>query len=141
MVIHRVANIDEWDIAVCGLNCARCGIHQAYTTQDTAWQTRIGKDIFGDEATIDPAAIRCGRCRGDVSIHWSADCTLRRCAEAKGHRYCFQCDEFICDKLVDFAKTQTHHQRTVANLQEMKAIGVEAWVRKQQQKGPAVMCP
>lgn len=129
----------EWDIAVCGLNCARCGIYQAHQNKDRAWQTRIGKDIFGENADIQPETIRCDRCRGSLKIHWNEHCALRKCAEEKGHTYCFQCDEFICDKLETFS--QTHHGRTVENMKEMKEIGVDAWLQKQREKGPAVMCP
>lgn len=136
---NRMDTSEEWDIAVCGLNCARCGIYQASYNKDREWQKRIGKSIFGEDADINPETIRCGGCRGSLEIHWSEDCNLRKCAEEKGHTYCFECDDFVCDKLEEFGKGR--HGRTVENMKEMKEIGVDAWLKKQQKKGPPVMCP
>jgi hypothetical protein len=142
LVTNRMDASEEWDIAVCGLNCPRCGIHQAYNNKDREWQVRIGKDIFGEDADIDPETIRCGGCRGSLEIHWSENCNLRKCAEERGHTYCFECDDFVCEKLEDFGSHGPgFHARTVENMKQMKEIGLNAWLLKQQEKGPAVMCP
>jgi hypothetical protein len=99
----------------------------------------MAKAIFGEDTKIDPDSITCDRCRGSLDRHWSGDCKLRICAEERGYRYCFQCDDFICKKLVEFSKT--HHGRTVDNMKEMKKIGLYNWLKKQKKKGQAVMCP
>ena len=132
----------DWELAVCGLNCAKCPIHQAYKNKDREGQRRISTAIFGDDTDIKPEAIACDTCRGSVETHWSPNCHVRTCAEEKGHTYCFQCAEFVCDHLRDFSGDgPDHHRRTVDNLKHMKAIGVAAWLRKQREKGPAVFCP
>jgi hypothetical protein len=132
----------DWELAVCGLNCAKCHIHQAYKNEDRKGQWRISTAIFGDDIDIKPGAIACDTCRGSLETHWSPNCRLRTCAEAKGPAYCFQCAAFVCDHLRDFSGDgPEHHRRTVDNLTHMKAIDVAAWLQKQYEKGPAVFCP
>jgi len=47
----------------------------------------------------------CKGCHGDCSIHWSADCwILGCCVDEKGLEHCDECDDFPCDKLVDWSK-------------------------------------
>ena len=102
----------EWDISVCGLNCARCRLRES-----------------GD----------CGGCRGSLDDHWSPGCQFLPCAREKGHTYCFECDQFPCDKLKAFAADgYEHHRLAVENLKSMKELGLETWIAHQ----PAVMfCP
>ncbi|NLU42929.1 MAG: DUF3795 domain-containing protein [Firmicutes bacterium] len=102
----------EWDIAVCGLNCAKC-------------------DLF--------AEAKCAGCRGPADRHWSASCKFLACARVKGLRYCFECDELPCDKLTAFASDgYEHHRITVENLKRIREIGLEAWLK--QQESPS-FCP
>jgi hypothetical protein len=102
----------DWDISVCGLNCARCKM------------VTDGK---------------CKGCRGPLDQCWSGDCEFRPCAESKGHRYCFECAEFPCDKLQAFAADPyEHHRITVENLKKMKEIGLEKWLAQQEKP---MFCP
>ncbi len=102
----------EWDIAICGLNCAKCGLLET------------GK---------------CAGCRGPADKHWSADCGFLACTRVKGLRYCFECDELPCEKLTAFANDgYEHHRITVENLKRMREIGLEAWL--EQQERPS-FCP
>ena len=95
----------DWDISVCGLNCARCKLREQ------------GK---------------CGGCRGPLDKHWSPGCKFLPCAKAKGHRYCFECADLPCDKLQAFASDgHEHHCLAVENLKQMKALGLDQWVAKQ----------
>ena len=95
----------DWAISVCGLNCARCKLRE---------QGKIGG------------------CRGPLDKHWSPGCKFLPCARAKGHRYCFECDELPCDKLQAFATDgYEHHRLAVENLKQMKALGLARWVAQQ----------
>jgi len=42
---------NEWNIAVCGLNCAKCPIYQAYHRRDINFQQRISTQISNDAFT------------------------------------------------------------------------------------------
>ena len=95
----------DWDVSVCGLNCAKCKLLEK-----------------GD----------CAGCRGPLDKHWSPGCQFLPCAQDKGHRYCFECDDFPCDKLEAFASDgHEHHRLAVENLKAMKAMGLEAWIAQQ----------
>lgn len=95
----------DWDISVCGLNCARCKL--------------LAQD-------------KCGGCRGPIDENWSPDCTVRPCAEARGHTYCFECAELPCEKLEAFAADgYKHHRLAVEKLKAMKKVGLEAWIARQ----------
>jgi hypothetical protein len=102
----------DWDISVCGLNCAKCKVL---------------------------ARGECAGCRGPAVKNWSPDCEFRPCAQRRGHDYCFQCDEFPCDKLRAFANDgYEHHRLAVENLTSMRRMGLEAWIANQPQ---VMFCP
>ncbi len=102
----------KWDISVCGLNCARCGLL---------------------------ASNDCGGCRGSLEQHWSPDCEFLSCARDRGHAYCFQCGDFPCDSLETFAADgHGHHRLTVENMKRMRAVGLARWIAEQE--GP-MFCP
>jgi hypothetical protein len=64
------------------------------------------------------------------------------CAQKRRVQYCFQCRDFPCALLETFsADGITHHQRTVANLKRMQAIGIDAWIDEQKSQGKCVFCP
>jgi hypothetical protein len=106
-----MANSD-WDISVCGLNCARCDEH---------------------------LGTKCGGCRGPAEQCWSGNCTFRTCARSKGHDYCFQCDGFPCEGITAFANDgYEHHALTVANMRRMREVGLERWIAEQPK---VVFCP
>ena len=102
----------DWDISVCGLNCAKCKLLAQ-----------------GD----------CAGCSGPIERNWSGDCVFRPCARDKGLTHCFECAEFPCERIQAFAADgHDHHRIAVENMRRMKGIGLEAWIAEQ----PKVMfCP
>ncbi len=102
----------EWNVAICGLNCAKCGLFKA---------------------------TKCSGCRGSLERHWSPGCKMRSCALERGHTYCFECDGFPCEDVRSFENDGlAHHKMTVENMRAMKELGIESWIGKQ----PAVVfCP
>jgi hypothetical protein len=132
----------EWAISVCGLNCARCDIRQA-GLGDESLRDEI-QEWFREEldTIIEPEKIRCDGCRGPLESHWSPDCKMMNCARNRGHRYCFECGEFPCDKLEDFSQDGVaHHGRTVENLKRMLEFGLDDWIQDQKSRGQCVFCP
>ena len=102
----------QWDVSVCGLNCARCGLKQSG---------------------------QCAGCRGPVEKNWSGDCTFRTCAAKRGLEGCWQCSDLPCEPLRAFAADgYEHHKITVDNLQAMKREGFEKWIARQEK---VMFCP
>jgi len=80
----------------------------------------------------------CMGCRGPKETHWSPDCKMMNCAAEKGVSICFECQEFICEKLDSFANDGSEtHRSTVENLKEMKRQGLEKWMSEHK----PVVCP
>lgn len=133
---------DQFLISFCGLNCAACDINQAYLGNEMIRNGIVEWFRKERNETIKPEQVRCGGCRGPLGIHWSEDCKMMLCARKKGVEYCFECSEFPCKILGDFASDgMPHHKRTVENLKKMKEIGINAWIAEQRKKGQCLFCP
>jgi len=131
-----------WNLSVCGLNCTVCDIMLAGKGDEEKLREII--DWFEEERGVDvgPEAIVCTGCRGSLEARWSPDCGMMLCARSKGYDHCFQCRDFVCEKLDAFAGDgMDHHRRAVENMKRIKAMGLEAWVEEQREKGPPVFCP
>lgn len=107
-------------IAVCGLDCNGCGIFQA--TNDPQRAQKIVdwfKKERNEEVRIED--VRCFGCRGDRTKHWSPDCwILQCCVDKKGLEFCYECADFPCDKLSQWAKTSKGYEEALNRLKEMK---------------------
>jgi uncharacterized protein DUF3795 len=102
----------NWNISVCGLNCAR-------------------SDLLEQN--------ECHGCRGSQEHHWSPNCKFLACAGSKGLNYCFECDRLPCEMLKAFAADgHEHHRLTVENLHKMKELGLDKWI---QQQDRVMFCP
>ncbi len=112
--------MENGNIAPCGIDCAKCDILAA--TDDPKIAQHIS-DWFKQEMNkdIDPKDIRCAGCREDRDKHWSADCwILKCCVDDRGLQYCFQCDEFPCEKLVKWSQQDEGYGRALQRLKDMK---------------------
>ncbi|HPU62399.1 MAG: DUF3795 domain-containing protein [Firmicutes bacterium] len=104
---------EGWDISVCGLNCAQCGL------------LAVEK--------------MCNGCRGPSDKHWSPGCKFLTCARTNQLTYCFECNEFPCNELEAFANDgYEHHRLTVENMKKMREVGLETWLDQQSEP---VFCP
>jgi len=80
--------------------------------------------------------------QGPLEVHWSPNCRFLPCAQEKGHKYCFECEDFIGEKLEEFASDGiAPHRKTVEKMKEMREIGVEAWIEEKNSKGQCMFCP
>jgi hypothetical protein len=133
---------ENWAVAYCGLNCAKCDMYEAGHGNEKkrgeilAWFKQERNKI------LKPEQITCEGCRGPLNAHWSEDCKMMLCAKNKKVQYCFQCSEFPCSILNAFASDgAVHHKKTVENLHRMKRIGVDAWIAEQEKNGKCEFCP
>lgn len=133
---------NEWLIAVCGLNCAKCDIYEAGHGNKKLRDEII--DWFRKEhnEAVKPEQVRCEGCTGPLIRHWSPDCKMMLCAKKKRLQHCFQCEDFPCTNVNEFSSDGTpHHKRTIENSKRMKETGIEAWIKEQERKGKSAFCP
>jgi len=132
-------DLQEWNIAVCGLNCAKCDIYMASHGNKEVRTKLI--EWFKKERNLDIDPV-CDGCRGSPERHWSADCKFLVCARRKEVQHCFECGDFPCEKIEAFSSDgHAHHRRTVENMKRMREIGLDAWIAEQKRKGQSVFCP
>ena len=132
----------DWSLSICGLNCAACDIMLAGNGDQDKLKEIL--DWFKEKRGLDvePEAIACTGCGGSLDGHWSPDCGMMLCARGRGHDYCFQCSDFVCEKLEAFAGDGAdHHRRAVENMKRIRETGLDAWLEEQQRKGPPVFSP
>ena len=123
--------IPEWDLSFCGLNCAACEIYLVQS--DKELHDGLLK-FFQENFDSNITSVSCERCRGISDMCWTPDCHFRTCATEQGLTYCFECNDFICEKLAEFGKQAPPHQANIIeNLKKMKEIGVKAWIESQRE--------
>ncbi|RLD17919.1 MAG: hypothetical protein DRI33_04660 [Caldiserica bacterium] len=107
-------------IAVCGLDCSGCDIFKAANNPEIAQEIVDWlKKERDTEVKIED--IRCLGCRGDRTKHWSPDCwILKCCVDRKGLEFCYQCEDFLCKKLNEWAKGSKEYGAALNRLKEMK---------------------
>jgi hypothetical protein len=114
-------------IAVCGLDCAACPLLKAATDEGAAqhlvgWFKHEGwlKEHEG-VAEVMARGPYCKGCRGDRSIHWSANCwILKCCVDDKGLRFCHECDAFPCQRLKDWSTENEQYAQALERLRRMR---------------------
>jgi hypothetical protein len=74
-----------------------------------------------EAAEIKPDDVRCLGCKGDRAQHWSADCwILECCVDKKGLQFCYQCQDFPCGKLSEWAEEDKRYKEALSRLRERK---------------------
>ncbi len=122
----------EWNISVCGLNCAACYFLKAWQGDNAKQQEIVDwfKRDYGKDIT--PEQTMCIGCRAPKKTHWSPNYVLKNCAEEKQLTHCYECPEFICTKLETFTNDgHESHRKAVDNLKQIKESGLETWINEQ----------
>jgi len=106
-------------VGICGLYCGTCPEYPAH----------------------------CEGCLSDRVAPHCAGCPngFRRCAKEKKVTWCFQCQDFPCQRLKDFTNSHIvngilHHANVIDDLQNMKERGIEQWVKKQERTAHCPQC-
>jgi hypothetical protein len=111
--------MDDSMFAPCGLDCGECSIwmipiNAALAQEAIDWFKKMGwlKDNEGRKVAI-KKKMYCNGCRGDrFDAHWSPDCSiLKCCVDEKHYKFCYECEEFVCIKLVEWRKNGNHHEK------------------------------
>ncbi|MBO3808281.1 MAG: DUF3795 domain-containing protein [Candidatus Brockarchaeota archaeon] len=65
-----------------------------------------------------------------IAFTWqNPECKIKDCCFGKGFRFCYECPEFACDKLI---KLREHYPYCLENLERIKHVGIEKWLKERQ---------
>ncbi|MFX1375126.1 MAG: DUF3795 domain-containing protein [Promethearchaeota archaeon] len=112
---------NEKYFAVCGLECSNCKIFKARDNQEIA--NELVSYFEGQWENVKMEDFHCNGCRDEVDC-WSPDCRIRKCCVySKKLDYCYECQEFPCEGLNEWAHTSEEYESALDNLKEMKKKG------------------
>jgi len=127
-------------IGVCGIYCGACLLYRAYKDCDQAltdYLTNVG---------IPKEAIRCEGCTSELISPTCVNCNIRDCAKQKGMAYCYECKELPCKRLTELSIERAkkdnlpHLALCIDNLDTLRQIGTEEWLRKQDKRWACSSC-
>ncbi len=139
---RRLTVESGWHLSVCGLNCNECDMYKASHGDEKCREEIAEWFKKKRNMTLKVEQIRCEGCRGPIEDNWSSDCKMMKCAKEKNLDFCFQCEDFPCATVNDFASDgAAHHKRTVENMKRAKIVGLNGWIAEQVKKGRPTFCP
>jgi len=92
---------------------------------------------------VKPEEINCDGCLGGgLLTPYCRDCKIRLCAAEKpGVTRCSDCPDFPCSLVTDFNNDgMRHHAEVLENLRRMQEIGLEAWLKKEEERWRCPQC-
>lgn len=70
----------------------------------------------------------CQGCRSGDNL---LTCEIQDCVKNKGVDFCYQCEDFPCDKLFEI---QRDHPDNIENIMRIQMIGIEEWIQEEENK-------
>ena len=118
--------------APCGRDCFNCPFYLSKENSEfkSAFAKRAGIPI--EKATCDGCRNIQGNCEALKLYGFNGNCATFKCSKEKQVEFCFDCNEFPCDKLYPLADKADKfpHNTKVFNLCTIKRIGVDEWAEK-----------
>ena len=129
-----MGKIDLGMLGACGIYCETCDIYVTGKTGDVEAQTKIANWIVENcDTECKPEQIHCCGCWGPLNDdHWSADCSVMKCARAREIKLCCDCGEYeTCTTLESFYRGGDYESARTT-LKRIKEIGLDGWVRERE---------
>lgn len=112
--------------APCGLDCFNCVVYLANEDENL-------RKIISEKLNIPQEKAVCQGCRNENGACpvLPLDCSLYPCAKQKAVSFCFECEDFPCDKLHPYMdqSDKLPHNTKVFNLCLIKKMGLENWAK------------
>ncbi|MBY8985745.1 MAG: DUF3795 domain-containing protein [Candidatus Lokiarchaeota archaeon] len=109
----------ERSMAACGLICGTCHIHLAPENPKIA--KKLVEDFKGRWENVKPEDFNCIGCWGEDDEMWSSGCEIRKCCiKDKNLNYCYECQEFPCQKLKEWANKDKKYEAALERLKNIK---------------------
>lgn len=109
----------------CGLYCGACKIYlvnKKGLVEETAREWKMN-----------PEDLYCNGCKTEKTSVFCRDCQIKLCSESKRVDYCYQCEKFPCEILVNFRNDENpHHSIVLHNLRKLKEKGINNWLKEQE---------
>lgn len=114
--------------AYCGLFCESCPLYK-----------ETERFLNGE---IDEPDEICRGCNSDTHGRWCSQCDIKACAKGKDHRFCFECAEYPCSRLKEFAENTDYpyHEEIYENLKYIKKHGPYRWEDQQKKRWSCHKC-
>jgi len=128
--------------AVCGLYCGACSLYRARRDDNPQRLEELVKTM-SERWQVKPEEIDCDGClAGGRLMPYCRQCKMRLCAAEKpGVTRCSDCPDFPCSLITDFNNDgMRHHAEVLDNLRRLQEIGVEAWLKKEEERWRCPQC-
>ncbi|MBU1626668.1 DUF3795 domain-containing protein [bacterium] len=117
----------------CGLYCGACGVIHAVEKATLA--------EFAKKWNSTADKIECYGCKSEHVAEFARSCRIRECAREKGLEFCIECDDFQCERFMDFLEANAAHPRIhLDNLERIKEAGLDAWLSEQKKRWSCPDC-
>lgn len=113
-------------IAPCGLDCATCPAYRENVDEKT-------RAYLAGRFHIRPEEAACEGCLPSEGHPLPCpDCATYACAESRGVRFCSDCPDFPCRRLMPVADGAGRfpHNTKLYNLMRMRLLGLERWLEE-----------
>lgn len=125
----------------CGLYCGFCLIYRAGKDSEKL------RRAVARRSKCKPEDVRCEGCQtvlvdGWNNARWSKNCKIIKCQEAKGVKFCYECDVYPrCKRFHSIADHSLKRgEDLMANLEKIKAGKVEEWLEEEDRKWRCPKC-
>ncbi|HOD28820.1 MAG TPA: DUF3795 domain-containing protein [Syntrophales bacterium] len=120
--------------APCGLYCGACGIMIAHQENNLKLKEKLTQ-VYG--VAVDE--IRCEGCLSDAPFFFCKVCSIKSCAQEKKIAGCFQCDDFPC-KIIDEFAFPVARQVMLRSVPAWKKLGTEQWMAEEEKRYSCPHC-
>ena len=127
-------------VGFCGLYCDSCTMYRAFHDNNPKILKEAPKKFqhrFGFE-NAGLKTVACDGCRSPDPHEYCASCEIRKCVQEKHLEWCFECNQYPCQRLYNFESFW--RMPIVSNLNQIREIGIEAWLIKQKTEWQCEAC-
>lgn len=119
--------------APCGIYCGACETLHAFREDRVEEHAKL--------AQMEPDDVKCAGCKTEQIADYCIGCHFRDCTRDKGIEFCFECEDFPCERLAAFRNDKwPHHSSVLKNLEAIRERGLDAWLEEQAKRWSCPEC-
>ena len=134
-------------LAPCGLYCGVCRLFHATQDDDRTLLERLAKiyarrsptQRLPEIAPLTADDLLCDGCQSKRRSVLCRECSIRECAQEKGHRGCHQCTHFPCS-LVDEFPVPVGKKVILRAIPYWREHGTEEWIKAEEKRYECPAC-